>query len=254
MTIRAILATTAVAALILAGCNKEEAELARMETPKSEAAMAGAPVQHAPGEGVQVEPGMGIPSPPEGAVQPAQNNMADGVVPPPPPAGLTEDGTNVSLAGVKFTIGNDWKKVPTASKLRAAQYELPGPGGAGEAIVFYFGPGQGGDAKANIDRWVGQFKQSDETSPSQELNVATLDKDGMKVALVKTGGTYSPAAMGPMVPAGEPKADYALFGMVIEGGPKGSIFIRATGPKATIDAQTAALEALANSVAKAPAE
>ena len=254
MTIKAILATSAVAALILAGCNKEEAELARMETPRSEAAMASAPVQHAPGQGVQHEPGMGMPPPPEGAIQPATNDMVGGVVPAPPPSELTEDGQNVSLAGVKFTIGADWKKVQPASKLRAAQYELPGPGGAGEAIVFYFGPGQGGDAKANIDRWVGQFKHSEDTSASQELNVAELDKDGMKVSLVKTAGTYTPTAMGPMVPAGEPKADYALFGMVIEGSPKGSIFLRATGPKATIDAQTPALEGLANSVAKAPAE
>ena len=255
MTIRAILATTAAAVLILGGCNKEEAELARMETPKSEAAMAGAPIQHAPGEGLQVEPGMGVPSPPEGAVQRAPNGgLTGGVVPPPPPSQLTEDGNKVSLAGVKFTIGEGWKKVQPASKLRAAQYELPGPGGAGEAIVFYFGPGQGGDAKANIDRWVGQFKHSEETSTSQELNVAELDKDGLKVSLVKTAGTYTPTAMGPMVPSGEPKADYALFGMVIEGGAKGSIFLRATGPKATIDAQTAALEGLANSVAKAPAE
>ena len=81
MTIKAILATSAVAALILAGCNKEEAELARMETPRSEAAMAGAPVQHAPGQGVQHEPGMGMPPPPEGAIQPATNDMVGGVVP-----------------------------------------------------------------------------------------------------------------------------------------------------------------------------
>jgi hypothetical protein len=185
--------------------------------------------------------------------QPAAAAPAMGVA-PPPPVQVAESGRDISLAGVSFTLGEGWVKDKPSSSMRAAQYKLPGGAGAegGELIVFYFGPGQGGDAQSNIDRWVGQFKpETDTTTTSLPMEVAHLEQDGLKVALVKTSGTYSPTSMGPMMPPQPPKPGFALFGLVIEGGPQGSLFIRAAGPKATMEAQAKALEAFARSARKA---
>jgi hypothetical protein len=49
--------------------------------------------------------------------------------------------------------------------MRRAQYKVPGPAGAGECVVFYFGPGQGGDAQSNAERWASQFTQPGGRSP-----------------------------------------------------------------------------------------
>ena len=45
--------------------------------------------------------------------------------------------------------------------MRHAQYRVPGGNGDGECIVFYFGPGEGGDPMSNARRWAGQFDQPD---------------------------------------------------------------------------------------------
>ena len=169
---------------------------------------------------------------------------------PPPPVQVTESGRDISLAGVTFTLGEGWVKDTPASSMRAAQYKLPGADDA-ELVVFYFGPGQGGDAKSNIERWVGQFKPETDTTTSLPMDVANLEQNGLKVALVKTSGTYAGTSMGPMMPPQPPKPGFALFGLVVEGGPQGSLFIRATGPKAAMDAQAKALEAFARSARKA---
>jgi hypothetical protein len=55
-------------------------------------------------------------------------------------------------------------------------------------------------------------------------------------------GEYAPGAM-PGMPPQEPQADSAMYGMIIEGGPAGTVFVKVTGPKTTIDAAKESLEA-----------
>lgn len=166
------------------------------------------------------------------------------------PSGLTATATSGTLqaAGLTFEIPEGWQKVPPANQMRLAQYRLAGEAGAADLVVSAFGVGQGGDPKANVDRWLGQFKQEGETSATTPADVATLESGGLKIFLVKTSGTFDAGSMAPMMPASEPKPNQALFGMVIEGGTQGTVFVKATGPKATIEAQNAKLEKFAKSV------
>ena len=39
--------------------------------------------------------------------------------------------------------------------------------------------------------------------------------------------------------------DYALYGLIVEGGPAGTVFVRITGPKATVQAQQEQIETFA---------
>ncbi|MCA9137349.1 MAG: hypothetical protein KDB00_11340 [Planctomycetales bacterium] len=60
-----------------------------------------------------------------------------------------------------------WKQKESTSSMRAAEFLIPGKPADAELVVFYFG-GPTGGVKANIDRWIGQFK-----------------KDGLKLAMLQ---------------------------------------------------------------------
>lgn len=141
--------------------------------------------------------------------------------------GLQAEEGKVSAGNLNFTLpGNTWTSVPTSSPMRAATLQITVEGAEKplEAIFYYFGSGQGGDTKANIDRWLGQF-ESPPASKTEEL-----DANGTKVSLVVATGTYMDGAMmGPKTA----KADYTLLGAIIPG-PDAPVFIKLTGPKDTV--------------------
>ena len=72
---------------------------------------------------------------------------------------LMAEDLKVKVSEQTFTKPAAWKSEKTASKMRAAQFSVPGKAGeeAAECVFFYFGPGAGGGAQANLQRWVGQF-------------------------------------------------------------------------------------------------
>jgi hypothetical protein len=124
--------------------------------------------------------------------------------------------------------------------MRRAQYRIGGPGGAAECVVFYFGPGQGGDARANVARWASQFRGATAAPRTRELTVS-----GMAVTLVEATGTY----VGGM-PGGAPgpeRPDSMLLGAVVAG-PDANWFFRAIGPRATLGGQRQAFESMIRSI------
>jgi hypothetical protein len=161
---------------------------------------------------------------------------------------VMQGGNILQAAGLAFTVSEDWKNVKPSTSMRVAEYELGGSAGPAEMAVFYFGRNQGGGIEDNIRRWAGQFTPDSNTTQTG-AQVARVEKDDLRIAMVKTEGTYDPGSMGPMGPANTgPKPDYALFGVVVEGGPEGSLFIKVTGPKQTLAEQNEALETFAKSV------
>jgi hypothetical protein len=167
-------------------------------------------------------------------------NAADAVPPVPPGAGSGE-------AGLTWATPRDWKTEPPSSSMRRAQYRVPGPGGDAECVVFYFGPGQGGDATSNAVRWAGQFHQPDGASPASALKTTDIEVGDLKVTLVDVKGTYS-GGMGGGVGAGE-KPGYQLVG-AIAAGPDANWFFKLTGPEETVTAQRAAFERMIRSLKK----
>jgi hypothetical protein len=151
----------------------------------------------------------------------------------------------LTVAGLTFDLPPGWIAEQPSSMMRLAQYRLPGEAGAAELSVFAFGPGQGGDVQSNIDRWVAQFEPSATEAVSE---VQSFDTENLKVWMVKARGNYTPAAMGPMVSTEAPKARQALFGLIVEGAPQGSVFVKVIGPEETLRAQDDNLQAFAKSV------
>lgn len=147
-----------------------------------------------------------------------------------------------TIAGLNFTAPAGWESVQPSSSMRAFEFRIPGAGGENaEMSVFYFGPGQGGDAGANIARWKGQFAElQSETTDTKQVN-------GIPVTVIRLAGTYQPS-MGPMMNVqSAPMADYFMQAAIVEG-PQGSVFFKMTGPAAAADAAETGFESLVESL------
>ena len=153
-------------------------------------------------------------------------------------------------AGLRWTVPPAWHEEPTASPMRRAQYRIPGPGGDGECIVFYFGPGQGGDAKANLTRWAGQFRTADDKPIGTAFKTRELTAGGVHVTMVDATGTYVGGMGGG--PPGPPRANQTMLAAIVQG-PDANWFFRALGPKATMDAQRGPFEQMIRSIKRGPA-
>jgi hypothetical protein len=158
--------------------------------------------------------------------------------PPPGPA--------ARAPGLAWEVPEGWVEEPPASSMRRAQYRVPGPGGDGECIVFYFGPGQGGDPAANAVRWAQQFKQPDGSSSVDRMQVAMLEGTRVPVQIVEVTGTYDGGMTMTDAPA-EQKAGYMLLGAIAQGA-DGPWFFKFTAPEATARAQRESLEAMMRSI------
>jgi hypothetical protein len=152
-------------------------------------------------------------------------------------------------ANLRFTHPSEWTRVPAPSDMRAAQFRIPkasGDADDAEAVLFFFGKGQGGSASDNLDRWYRQMTQPDGKA-SKDAGVVTIKTvNGLKVTLLDLPGTYQPM---PAMGGGDatPKPGYRLLAAMIEGDP-GPWFFRVVGPDATVKAAKPAFDALLGSV------
>ena len=115
--------------------------------------------------------------------------------------------------------------------MRLATYTIPaapGDGAPAECAVFYFGPGQGGDPAANVERWISQFENPQLGSRSSG------PVHGIPVTRVEVTGTYL-APSGPRMESQDRLAGAMLLGAIAEG-PSGNVFFKLTGPQRTVRA------------------
>ena len=143
----------------------------------------------------------------------------------------------VKVAGYEFGSPEGWKSAKPSSNMRAAQFSA----GDAEVVFFYFGPRGGGGVKANVDRWMGQFQDT------KSQKVETKEVGDVKVTYARATGTFmsGPPFGGPKTP----KKGYALLGAIIEG-KEGAIFVKMTGPEATVQANADKMKAMVEGALK----
>ena len=141
-----------------------------------------------------------------------------------------------------FTKPAKWVEQKTASRMRAAQFGVPGKNGkpAGECVFFYFGPGQGGGAQANLQRWVNQFSKD----PKPKFKVEDAKVGETAVAYLYCEGTFMSGP--PFGGAKVAKPNYAMAAAVL-GTKPGYIFVKMTGPKEAIDTAKVAFKKMIES-------
>ncbi len=152
----------------------------------------------------------------------------------------------VEIVGVRMTIPEIWESAPPANSMRAAQFTLPAPDfgpQTAELVVFFFGPPPGGGSvSSNLNRWMGQIESSEDTPPV----VYSHQRDGLTISELICHGTLKPSGMG--TGPTEPQPDSLLYGIIVEGGPEGTLFIKITGPAATIEAANPAIVTMIDSM------
>ncbi len=133
-----------------------------------------------------------------------------------------------------YKTPDGWEKEAPSSRMRRAQYKLPGQNGKDDAemAVFVF-PGSGGAVSANIDRWIGQFKQPDGSSSSDKAVVDEKVINGLKMTTVSLTGTYLKSAT-MMSGEVEELENYELLAVIVET-ESDPWFFKATGPEETIN-------------------
>ena len=243
-------------ALTAAACSKEP-QLNVQSAPQESTAQAAPAAQPAPAQGAtagtpqELPPGHPSVALPPG--HPPAGGMAGGM-PGGMPGGMGASGIalppvdpqgGLGAAGLVWDAPKSWVAQPPANPMRRAQYKVPGAAGDGELVVFYFGPNQGGPPLDNAQRWAMQFAQPDGADPLSALKTRNGDIHGIPALFVETTGTYNPGTRSGAPAAA--KENWALLGVVAEGG-DANWFFKFTGPKATIDAERAAFEAMIGSI------
>ena len=164
-------------------------------------------------------------------------------------AGQSPSNSGSGSTQLTWTAPSGWIAETPATAMRRAQYRIPGHGGPAECIVFYFGPGQGGSAKANVERWAGQFRRADGRALGDGLKTRQIKVGDIPVTLVEITGTY----MGGMGGGpGPEKPDQMMLAAIAEGR-DANWFFRALGPRATLEAARADFEKMAWSIKHGPA-
>jgi hypothetical protein len=138
----------------------------------------------------------------------------------------------------------DWTPEPPSSSMRIAQFALPSPDGAqGEAVatVFFFPPGQGGSAQANIDRWIGQVAQPDGGSSRDKAILSKKQVENIEISTLDVSGAIAASMMG------QPQEGSRMLA-VIAATPSGSIVVKAVGPESSIASQTEAFAQMIESI------
>jgi hypothetical protein len=242
MTSHRPLATFCAAALLFAACgSKPEPEPAASAAPAATETAAPSTGMAPPlAPGAELPPG----HPPLDTTGAAGVGMISGHGPSTPSAGIpvvaAGEGGDQALV---WETPSGWVAETPSSNMRRAQYRIPGAAGAAECVVFYFGPGQGGDAQGNAERWAAQFADA-QGAPAvprtRQARVGSFD-----VLYVEAAGTYLQGAM--TGGAVEQKSGYALIAAVVEG-PDANWFFKLTGPAATVEAQRAAFESMIGSI------
>jgi hypothetical protein len=155
-------------------------------------------------------------------------------------------GTGSGSTALTWTTPTGWVAERPTSSMRRAQYRVPGEAGDAECVVFYFGPGQGGDPMANAQRWASQFTLADGRPGSAGLTIESRQVGDIDVLSVEVGGTYQGGFT--MQRQKAPLKPNQLLLGAIATGPDANWFFKLTGPEATVEAQRAAFETLVGSL------
>jgi len=140
-----------------------------------------------------------------------------------------------------WTAPAHWVEEPPSNSMRVAQYRVSGAAGDAECVVFYFGPGQGGDPLANANRWAGQFTQPGGGSPLDTMQITELEGTRVAVHLVEIRGTYEGGMSSVSATPGA-----MLLGGIAQGS-DAPWFFKFVGPEETVRAERAAFVAMMES-------
>ncbi|MBC03785.1 MAG: hypothetical protein CMJ34_10860 [Phycisphaerae bacterium] len=159
-----------------------------------------------------------------------------------PVSAADSDPNQAEVGGLVFPKPPIWIWATPRNQMRTLQYEVPGRGdgsGAAELVFYLFRGDDGGPIDTNIERWVKQFRNS-EGGPA-DATISVVDIGGLTVHRMEVRGSYQ--GMGQ--PA--PRPGQMQFGAIVEA-PERRVFLRITGPEATVEAAREDFDRMINGI------
>ncbi len=159
----------------------------------------------------------------------------------------------VDLGSITLRVPGSWQRQHVSTPFRRAQYALPkAPGDTAPAsfIVFFFGPGQGGSAEANIQRWIGMVRQPNGKDSHAVAHRGQIQRPGLRISTLDVSGTYMESP-NPFTSQVIPRPHSRMLAAVVEvtkPHSAGSYFFRLVGPARTLAAAKPGWDALVASV------
>jgi len=141
------------------------------------------------------------------------------------------DPVSFRVSDFEFERPANWHWVPASSPMRKAHLQAPGAAEDAQAdvIFFHFGAGQGGTVEANVNRWVAQFQNAESATSTEKIG-------NTAITYVKSKGTFLSGMPGT---SPVPLENQGLRGAILES-PNGDVYVKMTGPLATVEASEAA--------------
>lgn len=143
------------------------------------------------------------------------------------------------VKGVRYLLPIKWEPQIPDNPMRLAQVLIPplsneahGPG------LLVISGGIGGSVDENVARWIAQFKDTEGVPTQQDLQI---QGSPLLVTQVIATGTFNAA-----MPGAEPRLvpNQTLYGAIVQGGPEGTIYFKAVGPKETMAERRVAWEVM----------
>jgi hypothetical protein len=140
-------------------------------------------------------------------------------------------GTQIALLDYEARVPGSFQARAATSSMRLAEFAVPRSDGTqAEVIVYYFGPGQGGSAEANIARWQSQFSTPDGDVVTPRVGI--LEGTAFPTTIVELEGVYA-RGVGAGPGSGAAQPDQALVAAIVET-PRGSLFLQLVGDRSAV--------------------
>lgn len=145
---------------------------------------------------------------------------------------------------VRFVLPKGWEVRDPSRQMRLAEVRIPGDPEL-VSVVYWFGPGGGGDETSNLTRWKGQFAEiAGEKVTRKDLG------NGLRLTLLDAHGRYAAETTpGSGDRVNEPGT--RMLAAIIDC-PRGPLFIKTTGPKSQMDGIAALHQAWLESFTATP--
>ena len=106
--------------------------------------------------------------------------------------------------------------------------------------------GIGGGTDANVDRWIGQFRQPDGSPTRDAADITTTTRDGLTITRVSVRGIFG-AQMMPGQGEAMNAGGWRLLGAAVEHGGR-EIYVKLVGPEELLDANEERFDAFLGSL------
>jgi hypothetical protein len=155
-----------------------------------------------------------------------------------------QKGAVVEIDGLKSAVLPEWKPKDVTSKFRTHHFIIPHVADDktdAELIIFFFGPGGGGSAEANIERWKGMFIPPEGKKIEDVTKVENFKVGNVNVTYLDVQGTYKFKERPDPTAKEELRPDHRMLSVFFES-PKGPYFFRLVGPAKTVTENKKAFE------------